>query len=153
MLRVETPAALLDHVGEEIGLSDWLTVDQALIDRFADLTGDDQWIHVDVDRAKREMPEGKTIAHGLLTLALVPGLAKGQLAIDRLRMSVNYGLNRVRFTAPTPVGARIRLRSTIKAAEARPDGGVMLTTGRVVEIEGADRPAMVAEGLTLLYGA
>lgn len=152
MLTVKRPEDLSDHVGEEIGVGSWLLVDQDMIDRFAELSGDDQWIHVDAERAKTDMPGGRTIAHGLLTLCLSPRLSKGHLTVEELRMGVNYGINKLRFTAPAPVGARLRMRSRIVAVTPRPDGAVMVATERVVEIEGSEKPAMVAETVSLLYG-
>src|SRR5881227_3991376 len=100
MIELERPADLAQYVGKEIGVSEWMTVDQAMIDKFADATGDHQWIHVDVERARREMPGGKTIAHGYLTLSLVPRLAATLVKVDQVKRGVNYGSNRVRFTAP-----------------------------------------------------
>src|SRR5213083_1878572 len=105
-LVVEYPKDLKEHIGRELGPSDWMTVDQAMIDRFAEATGDHQWIHVDVERAKREMPGGKTIAHGYLTLSLLPRLSHGILHIRKRSRGINYGSNKVRFTAPVPAGSR-----------------------------------------------
>src|SRR6267142_5132526 len=109
MLELERPGDLAQYVGKEIGVSDWFTVDQAIIDKFADATGDHQWIHVDVERAKREMPGGKTIAHGYLTLSLVPRLAQTLVKVTQVSRGVNYGSNKVRFTSTVPAGSRIRL--------------------------------------------
>src|SRR5918911_2870597 len=111
MLEVERAADLKAFEGKEIGVSDWYTVTQEQIDKFADATGDHQWIHVDVERAKREMPGGKTIAHGYLTLALVPRMAQTLLKVTGRKRGLNYGSNKVRFTNAVPAGARIRLRS------------------------------------------
>src|SRR6266705_5398816 len=116
-LKVEYPKDLLKLVGKELGPSEWMTVDQAMIDKFAEATGDHQWIHVDVERAKREMPGGKTIAHGYLTLSLVPRLGATLVKVAKRRRGINYGSNRVRFTAPVPAGARVRLRLQIGKAE------------------------------------
>ena len=109
MIEVERPADLAQYIGKEIGVSDWFTVDQAIIDKFAEATGDHQWIHVDVERAKREMPGGKTIAHGYLTLSLVPRLAATLYRVNKRSRGLNYGSNRVRFTGQVPAGSRIRL--------------------------------------------
>src|SRR5207249_5806475 len=106
-LKVEYPKDLLKLVGTELGPSEWVTVDQAMIDKFADATGDHQWIHVDVERAKREMPGGKTIAHGYLTLSLVPRMASTLLEVTHRSRGINYGSNKVRFISPVPAGARI----------------------------------------------
>jgi acyl dehydratase len=149
-LELETPRALADCVGRDLGASDWLEIDQARIDAFAAITGDDHWIHVDVARARREMPDGKTIAHGLLTLSLIPKLQRSIWTIAKRGRGLNYGYNRVRFTGPVPVGARIRLRQTVKAAEPA-DGAVRFTFESTVEVEGASRPALVAETIVLIY--
>src|SRR3989441_4169731 len=123
VLHVEMPKDLLQHIGRELGPSDWITVDQAMIDRFADATGDHQWIHVDVERARREMPGGKTIAHGWLTLSLVPRLASTLYRVKHRSRGINYGANRVRFTGVVPAGSRIRLRLAIKSVEPVEGGG------------------------------
>src|SRR5947207_426029 len=127
MLKVETPKDLLALVGKTLGPSSWITVDQPMIDTFADATGDHQWIHVDVERAKREMPGGKTIAHGYLTLAMVPRMAATLMRVSKRSRGLNYGSNKVRFIAPVPAGARIRLRQRIANVEAVA-GGVRLTS-------------------------
>src|ERR1700709_678303 len=126
MLQVETPADMDGHVGTILGTSEWLTVTQEMINTFADATGDHQWIHVDVERAKKEMPGGKTIAHGWLTLSLVPRLASTIYRVKQRSRGINYGANRVRFTGPVPAGSRIRLRLTIKEVE-KVEGGVRVT--------------------------
>ena len=113
MLEVEKPADMKSHIGEKIGTSEWVTVDQVMIDKFAEATGDHQWIHVDVERAKREMPGGKTIAHGYLTLSLLPRLSHAIYTIRKRSRGINYGSNRVRFTSPVPAGARVRLHQTL----------------------------------------
>jgi len=126
-------------------------VDQAMIDKFAEVTGDHQWIHVDVERAKKEMPGGKTIAHGYLTLSLLPRLAPTLLKVNRRKRGVNYGSNKIRFTNPVPAGSRIRLKQTIKNVEDVPDNGVRITSEMVIEVEGQERPALVAEVLGIQY--
>jgi acyl dehydratase len=123
-LTVERPDELLQHIGHELGPSDWLTVEQAMIDKFAEATGDHQWIHVDVDRARREMPGGKIIAHGYLTLSLVPRLAATLLTVRKRRHGLNYGSNKVRFTNPVPAGARIRLRQRLANVERVAGDGI-----------------------------
>jgi acyl dehydratase len=150
-LTVEYPKDLLQHVGRELGPSAWITVDQATIDRFADATGDHQWIHVDVERARREMPDGKTIAHGYLTLSLVPRMAATLLTITKRARGINYGTNKVRFTNAVPAGSRIRLRQRILNVEEVPGNGIRMTSEVVVEIKGQDRPALVAEIINLRY--
>ncbi len=152
MLTLAKPKDVLQHLGEELGPSEWLTVTQEMIDTFADATGDHQWIHVDVERAKREMPGGKTIAHGYLTLSLLPRLAPTLMTITGRRRGVNYGSNKVRFITPVPAGARVRLRQRLVNAEETKDGGVRITSEMTMEVEGGDRPAMVAETLGVVYG-
>jgi acyl dehydratase len=151
MLTVETPKDLKQHIGKTLGPSDWITVDQAMIDKFAEVTGDHQWIHVDVERAKKEMPGGKTIAHGYLTLSLLPRLAPTLLKVNKRKRGVNYGSNKIRFTNPVPAGSRIRLKQTIKNVEDVPDNGVRITSEMVIEVEGQERPALVAEVLGIQY--
>src|SRR5215475_9439406 len=126
MLKLETPKDVLTHIGTELGPSEWLTVTQEMIDKFADATGDHQWIHVDVERAKRDMPGGKTIAHGFLTLSLIAGLAHQTHDIRHRSRGINYGSDRVRFTSPVQVGSRIRLRQKLKKVEDI-EGGVRMT--------------------------
>ena len=152
MLKVEKPSDLLQHVGETLGPSEWLTVTQEMIDKFADATGDHQWIHVDVERAKKEMPDGKTIAHGYLTLSLLPRLAPTLMQVEKRRRGLNYGSNRVRFTAPVPAGARIRLKQRLVKVEPVEDNGFRVTSEMTMEVEGNTRPAMVAETLSVVYG-
>src|SRR5215831_6049536 len=147
MLIVATPQDLKKHIGETLGPSDWLTVDQAMIDKFAEATGDHQWIHIDVERAKREMPGGKTIAHGYLTLSLLPRLAPQLLKVEKRSRGINYGSNKVRFISPVPAGSRVRLRQTIKNVEPVEGNGYRVTSEMEIEVEGVSRPAMVAETL------
>ncbi|GAB4927830.1 dehydratase [Mycobacterium kiyosense] len=132
-------------VGQELGVSQWITVDQERINAFADATGDQQWIHVDVERARTESPSGATIAHGFLTLSLIPALSKENYRVDNAKMGINYGLNRVRFLAPVPAGSRIRLRSELVEAKKVNETTVDLTVRQTVELEGSDKPAAVAE--------
>ncbi|HEX5322121.1 MAG TPA: MaoC family dehydratase [Stellaceae bacterium] len=150
MLEVERPADLVAYAGKEIGVSDWYTVTQEQIDKFADATGDHQWIHVDVERAKRDMPGGKTIAHGWLTLSLVPRLAATIYHVKNRSRGINYGANRVRFTGPVPAGGRIRLRLSIKSVE-KVEGGVRVTNEGTMELEGASRPVLVSETIGMVY--
>ncbi len=137
-------------MGEDIGTSDWVTVDQAMIQRFADATGDHQWIHVDVERAKREMPGGKTIAHGFLTLSLIAGLAHQTHEIHHRSRGINYGSDRVRFMSPVPSGSRVRLHQKLLKVEDI-EGGVRMTFSSQMEIEGQSRPALIAETISLAY--
>ena len=150
-LTVESPKDLKTHIGQELGPSEWMTVDQAMIDKFADATGDHQWIHVDVERAKREMPGGKTIAHGYLTLSLVPRMAATLVKVTKRKRGVNYGSNKVRFTNVVPAGARIRLRQRLVAVDEVSGGGYRITSEMTVEIEGQERPALVAETMGIQY--
>src|SRR5256885_6025174 len=139
-LHGERPKDLLQHIGRDRGPSDWITVDQAMIDRFADATGDHQWIHVDVERARREMPGGKTIAHGYLTLSLTPRMAATLLEISRRSRGINYGSNKIRFITPAPPGSRIRLRHRLLSAHAVPGAGIRLTSEVTREVEGQEPP-------------
>jgi acyl dehydratase len=152
MLKLETPKDVIQHVGATLGPSEWLTVTQAMIDKFADATDDHQWIHVDVERARREMPGGKTIAHGYLTLSLLPRLAPTLMTVEKRRRGLNYGCNKVRFIAPVPAGSRIRLRQRLLKAEDVADNGVRITSEMTIEVEGGNRPAMVAETISIVYG-
>jgi len=151
MLTVETPNDLKQHIGEEMGVSEWVTVDQEMINKFAEATGDHQWIHIDVERAKRELPIGSTIAHGYLTLSLVSNLSTQNLLIKKKRRGLNYGSNKVRFTGMVPAGSRVRLRSTLKAVEDVKDNGVRVISEVSMEREGEDRPVMVAETISIAY--
>ncbi len=150
MLVADGPADMKAHVGQKLGVSDWVTVDQTMIDKFADATGDHHWIHIDVERAKREMPGGKTFAHGFLTLSLLAGLAHRIYEIRKRSRGINYGSNQVRFTAPVPEGSRVRLSQTLMNAEDI-SGGVRMTFESTMEVEGSTRPALVAETLSLAY--
>ena len=135
-------------VGQEVGVSDWLQITQERVNEFADATGDHQWIHVDVERAKREI--GGPIAHGYLTLSLIPHLSAGLLPVKGVTRGINYGSDKVRFVTMVRVGKRIRLRQKLLAVEPKA-GGVQLKSQCTLEIEGEDRPACVAETLSLLY--
>ena len=132
-------------VGEELGVSDWLQIDQKRINDFADATNDHQWIHVDVERAKAESPYGTPIAHGFLTLSLVPALSKDNFRLENAKMAINYGLNKVRFVAPVPVDGSVRVRSELAAADKVDDNTVNMTVKHTIEIDGVDKPAAVAE--------
>ena len=151
MLTVESPTDLKQLIGRELGPSEWITVDQAMIDKFADATGDHQWIHVDVERARREMPGGKTIAHGYLTLALAPRMAATLLRVTKRNRGLNYGSNKVRFITSVPAGARVRVRQRIRNVEEVPGNGVRVTSEMTVELEGHERPALVAELIGVQY--
>ena len=136
--------------GQEVGVSDWLAIDQNRINIFADATGDHQWIHIDVARAAKEMPGGKTIAHGYLTLSLIPMFAAQILRIAGVSRGINYGSNKVRFTSMVPVGSRLRGRQKVLAVTPR-SGGVEMISQMTIEIEGQDRPACIAETIGLVF--
>ena len=139
-----------DRVGQEIAVSAWLEVTQERINRFADATGDHQWIHVDPARAAAELPSKTTIAHGFLTLSLLSTLIRESIDFTGLRMAINYGLNRVRFVSPVPSGSRIRALITLQAVDAV-SGGVQVTWLATIEREGGEKPAAVAEWLVRYY--
>jgi len=139
--------------GEELGVSRWFEVGQERIDRFAEATGDFQWIHVDPERAANELPGGRTIAHGYLTLSLVPLMVHDAYHLEGVTRGLNYGLNKVRFPTPVPAGSRLRGRYRLKAAEPTKDGGVRLTGEVTVELEGSERPACVAETISVFYNS
>src|SRR2546421_4455923 len=124
MLELERTGDLAQYVGKEIGVSDWFTVDQEIIDKFADATGDYQWIHVDVERARREMPGGKTIAHGYLTLSLIPRMAATLLEITRRGRGINYGSNKIRFISPVPAGLPVPPPPPARKPRETPDKGI-----------------------------
>jgi acyl dehydratase len=147
---VESIAALKDLVGSEIAVTDWLTIKQDRIGQFAEATEDRQWIHIDSERARRESPYGTTIAHGFLTLSLLSHFMKHALEIRGIRMGVNYGLNRVRFPAPVPVGSRIRARVALHSIRDFP-GGCEATLSFTVECEGSVKPCCVAEWIVRYY--
>ena len=149
-----TLAGLSERIGQELGISDWVAIDQARIDTFASCTGDHQWIHVDVERAKRESPFRGPIAHGYLTLAMVAPLAMEIGIIPKdAAAGLNYGVEKVRFLAPVPAGARVRLRVTLSGVEPREGGQVIMKTQNTLEVEGSEKPALVAETLALLIPA
>jgi len=144
-------ATISQYIGQELGVSEWITINQERINDFADFTGDHQWIHVNVERAKRESLFGTTIAHGYLTLSLAAALSM-ELGIIPAGVSqaLNYGLERVRFLAPVKVGARIRDRVVLLAVEPKDKSRILLKTRNTIEIEGETRPALIAETLSLL---
>jgi len=146
-------ATLNDFIDSELGVSQWVCIDQALIDEFADCTGDDQWIHVDTERARRESPHGTTIAHGYLCLSLLARF-KHDIGVipDDATHAINYGLDRVRFLAPVKAGARIRGHVRLQDVESKGDAKQLLRMETTVEIEGEDKPALIAESLVLVLG-
>ena len=150
MKTFETLADMAACVGQEVAVSDWVTITQEQVNLFAQATGDQQWIHVDVERANQG-PFGAPIAHGFLTLSLLPVFFESSMAVTQSRMGVNYGLNKVRFTAPVPVGSRLRARMTLLASEPIDNDGVQMTWSVRVEREGVDKPVCVAESLVRRY--
>ena len=151
MSTTTTMAELPGLVGTELGSSDWHEVTQDHVNLFADATGDHQWIHVDVERAKAESPFGGPIAHGYLTLSLLIPMYSQVLTVSDATMGVNYGLNKVRFPSPVPVGAKVRLTASLKSVE-EVTGGLQLTMAAVIEREGAEKPVCIAEPVFRAYG-
>ncbi|MGY1833308.1 MaoC family dehydratase [Geodermatophilus sp. SYSU D01180] len=152
MATTTTMAEVSGLIGQELGTSDWFEVTQDRVDTFADATGDHQWIHVDVERAKAESPFGGPIAHGYLTLSLLVPLFAQVFVVTDTAMGVNYGLNKVRFPSPVPVGSRVRLTATL--TDVTPfTGGLQLTFAAVVEREGSEKPACIAEPVYRYYGS
>ena len=141
---------LKDSVGKDLGTSSWVTVEQDRIDKFAEATGDHQWIHVDPEKAK-DGPFGSTIAHGFLTLSLIPALAWEVYTIEGARLSVNYGLNKLRFITPVKVGSRVRAHLSVAGVDEVPGNALQVATTVTIELEGAEKPAAVAETLTRVY--
>ncbi|HEV7211087.1 MAG TPA: MaoC family dehydratase [Blastococcus sp.] len=151
MTTTTTIAELSGRTGQELGSSDWYEVTQDAVNLFADATGDHQWIHVDVERAKKESPFGGPIAHGYLTLSLLAPMSSQVLAVTDTVMGVNYGLNKVRFPSPVPVGSKVRLTATLKEVE-EVTGGLQVTMSAVIEREGGDKPVCIAEPVFRYYG-
>jgi acyl dehydratase len=150
MKTFETLAELVPLVGQELATSDWVTVTQEQVNLFAQATGDHQWIHVDEERAKAG-PFGTTIAHGFLTLSMLPRFFESALQIVQTRMGVNYGLNKVRFIAPVPVGSRLRARMKLLACDPIDNDGKQMTWEVTVEREGASKPVCIAESIARHY--
>ena len=151
MISVEKPQELASLVGSEVGVTDWLAIDQKMIDDFGRVSGDHHWIHMDVERARREMPGGKTIAHGYLILSLTATLLNSLYEVRSKKRGINYGLDKVRFLAPVPEGARIRLRSVLKAAEPLSGNGYRFQFANTLELEGSERPAAITENIVAVY--
>jgi acyl dehydratase len=150
MKTFETLAELAACVGQEVAVSDWIEITQERVNQFAQATGDHQWIHVDPERAKAG-PFGAPIAHGFLTLSMLPVFFESSFKVTETRMGVNYGLNKVRFTSPVPVGSRLRARMTLLDAKLIDNSGLQMTWSVSVEREGCDKPVCVAESLTRQY--
>jgi acyl dehydratase len=150
MREIKSLAALKELIGQEVAVSDWVEVTQDRVQQFADATGDHQWIHLDVERSKRESPYGGTIAHGFLTLSLLPMLMASAVTMTDVRMGVNYGLNKVRFPAPVPVGSRVRGRMKLLSVEDI-QGGAQVVWQVTMEREGGEKPVCIAESITRRY--
>ncbi len=151
VVKLDKPAALAGYVGKEIGTTDWVPVTQKEINLFADATGDHQWIHVDVERAKKESPFKGPIAHGYFTLSKMPELIGKVLAVGGSKLTVNYGLNKVRFPSPVPVGKKIRAKVGVKSVKDLGQGNQEVEFAVTVEVEGSDKPACVAEVVYRYY--
>ncbi|MFP4193782.1 MAG: MaoC family dehydratase [Desulfosalsimonas sp.] len=149
-IKFNTMDELREKIGEEIALGDWYKITQEQINLFAEATGDYQWIHIDTERAKAESPYKTTVAHGFLTLSMIPRIMGDTLQLPPAKMSVNYGLNKVRFAAPVPAESRIRPRVTLLDAE-EVSGGVQLMWKVVIEVEGGEKPACIAETISRQY--
>jgi acyl dehydratase len=147
LVEVEGVEGLKSLVGQEIGPSDWRTVTQEDINLFAELSGDDQWIHVDVERAKKESPFGTTVAHGNLTLSLIDGLRRDLMASSGFALGVNYGWNKVRFPAPVPAGSRVRARAEVVSVDDVGGGWWQVVTRFTLEVEGSEKPCCVADSV------
>jgi acyl dehydratase len=150
MREIASLAELKALVGQEVAVSDWVQISQERVNQFAEATGDYQWIHLDAERCKRESPFGGPIAHGYLTLSLLPMLMQNSVRMTDVRMGVNYGLNKVRFPAPVPVGSKVRSRTTVVSVEDI-EGGAQVTWLVTVEREGGDKPVCVAESISRRY--
>ena len=148
---VPSIGALKSLVGQKLGVSDWVTVSQQQINSFAEATGDHQWIHVDVERAKRESPFKQPIAHGYLTISLAPVLLPQVVRVEGVRMAVNYGLESMRLPAPVPAGARVRMSAELKDVREMPGGGARATFGLSFEVEGGGKPACIADAIYVYY--
>ncbi len=149
-MKVVKYAELENYAGQEIGTSEWVTIDQDRVNKFADATGDHQWIHLDVERAKRELPTKGTIAHGYLTVSLIPWLGAQIMRVDGVTRGINYGSNKVRFTNMVPVGSKVRAKLKILSVDAKA-AGKQIVSEYTIEIQGQDRPACVAETIGIVY--
>jgi acyl dehydratase len=150
MREIASLAELKGLISQEVAVSDWVEITQERVQMFADATGDHQWIHLDVERSRKESPFGGTVAHGFLTLSLLPMLMASAIRMSDVKMGVNYGLNKVRFPAPVPVGSKVRGRMTLLSVEDIP-GGAQMTWQVTMEREGGDKPVCVAESVSRRY--
>lgn len=149
-MQYKTVADMQAYVGKELGVSEWLLIDQNRIDEFARATGDDHWIHINVEKAARDLPDGKTIAHGFLTLSLITPFAAQISPVLEHANILNYGANKVRFTSPVKSGDRVRMRRSLLKFEDM-EKSMRLTFANTIEIEGSDRPAVYAETISLIF--
>lgn len=150
MREIKSLAELKSLVGQEVAVSDWYPISQERVNLFAEATGDHQWIHLDVERSRKESPYGGTVAHGFLTLSMLPMLMEKAIVMTDVKMGVNYGLNKVRFPAPVPVGSQVRGRMTLLSVEDIP-GGAQMTWQVTIERDGGDKPVCVAESIARRY--
>lgn len=150
MRQIASEAELKSLIGQEVAVTDWFNITQERVNLFAEATGDHQWIHLDVDRARKESPYGGTIAHGFMTLSLLPMIMQSAVSMPEAKLSVNYGLNKVRFPAPVPVGSRVRGRMMLHDVEDI-EGGVQITWRVTIECEDGDKPVCVAESIARRY--
>jgi len=150
-MQFENLAALKAHIGKPLASTEWITVTQTMINDFAEATMDKQWIHVDVERAKKESPFGKTIAHGFMSVAMTSKFVEEALSIKSVKMGLNYGLNKVRFPHPVPVDARLRMHPTVAEVEDYGDNGAKVMFDIVIEIEGVEKPACAGQFIILLF--
>lgn len=150
MREIASLAALKELIGQEVAVSNWVDITQERVNQFAEATGDRQWIHIDVERSRKESPFGGTVAHGFLTLSLLPKLMESAIVMPDVKMGVNYGLNKVRFMAPVPVGSRIRARMKLLTVDDIP-GGAQVSWEVTMEREGSDKPVCVAESIARHY--
>lgn len=151
MQTFATLADFVAHAGQSLGESDYMTITPDMVQKFADATGDHQWIHLDEEKAKQFSPYGRTIAHGFLTLSLAPKLMAEIYKIESVKMGINYGANKVRFTGAVPVGSRVRMKAQLHNAEAAPNNGVRAIVECVFEVEGQTKPVCIAELISLLF--
>lgn len=151
MLSFDNLATFRAHVGQELGTSEWVTITQEMVNDFAKATGDNQWIHVNTEMAAKYSPFKTTIAHGFLTLSLAPKFMYELYQVKSAKMGLNYGTNKVRFTSPVPTGSRVRMHATLKEVEDQQPNGIKSTVALLFELEGSEKPACVAEMISLMF--
>ena len=151
MRIIKNVEELRSLVGQELGVSEWIEISQDRIDKFAEATGDHQWIHINVERAKKELPGGTTIAHGFLTLSLLPQINGEIYKLEGVKHGLNYGTDRVRFTSPVPAGSKVRGKYRLKSVSDVKNNGLKVVGETTIEIDGEERPACIAETIGILY--